>query len=173
MPLSDLWGGNAGETQESESESEGHGSNSHGHSHSIKDSDSHADSDREEEVAVDDSEFKKLKRRQQTANARVQSLLSRQRSRLLKGVAENLPSQDGTLAFQHKFLKGARTWSLFDNVAAKQQTRTGEGAAESGQRRAVWLYFTGLASALKAFFLGPGPDSAEPAFQSTSTMTLI
>ncbi|CAE7840035.1 unnamed protein product [Symbiodinium sp. CCMP2592] len=144
MPLSDLW---ANDAASSSSSSEDRASRSCNREES------------EESNAVgarDGNELAKLKRQQQTAKARVSSLLSRQRKKIL----DEIPMQcdnDRTADFQHTYFSSrlsSRTlwWNPLEAVRQSEWTA-------KDRRRAVWLYFSSFASAVRRLFLGHASEN--------------
>ena len=135
MPLSDLWrgravdaGGNAAEPGSDSSD------------------ESHRNQNEAAAAAASLEELKRLKRRQRTAPARLQSLLSRQKKRLLRIATANLPPPlDEPEQFQATYFRSSRLWTL-DDVTSGEKETWGE------RKQAVWLYLVSMVSAVRALF---------------------
>ena len=148
MPLSDLWGA-ASSVDSGSGADEDHGN--HGHSPSSGSSSGSSSQSHSDKAA----ELEKYRRRQQTEKARAAALLSRQRKKLEKE-KESQHEPDPVAQFQRTYFasKLARKgwWSPFEDGSVLQPS-------VERRRRAVWVYFTNLASRLKAFFLGQAESS--------------
>ena len=157
MPLSDLWSNVRATQVESQPSSREEQASQSGSSEKSAGSDAE-DSDRpdEQQADADAAELLKLRRQQQTSKARMSSLLSRQRKKMREEFLEN-DRNDQTADFQHTYFStklASRTlwWNPGEVVQQWEWT-------DKNRRRAVWLYFSSLASAVKKMFLGDVADT--------------
>ena len=156
MPLSDLWsnvGPGAAQVGSSEPSSSEEQPSRSGSGEQSAGLDSEGD-ERQADAAA--AELLKLRRQQQTAKARVRSLLSRQRKKMREEFLENDGSNQ-TADFQHTYFStnlASRTlwWNPTEVVQQWEWT-------DKNRRRAVWLYFSSLVSAVKKLFLGDVADA--------------
>ena len=105
-----------------------------------------------------------MKRQQQTAKARVASLVSKQKKKLQQDFlsktnepfapVEITNEKDKEVAeFQHTHYAARNGWKPFADYTQKEE-------CVADRKRAVWLYLKQFASAVKAFFCGS--DNVEP-----------
>ena len=177
MPLSQFWQSQAPQSSSSDAASASDSDascSSSSQTCSAQPADDHCDvSDRASAADMSDSEnhddaaeaaaaLLKLKRRQQTEKARIQSLLSRQKKKLEHENTGNEPA-DSVATFQTSFSASKMAlrnwWNPFEPRAASSAATHREDSA-LGRRRAVWLYFRSFAKAVKRLFLGDGPGDA-------------
>ena len=92
-----------------------------------------------------------LRRQVKTFRARCASRLSRQKRRL----EQDDSKYDATKEFQHTYFKSRVSWTWGTRTIGWRASVPDQTPAD--RRRAIWLYFKSLVSALNSLFLGRDP----------------